>query len=165
MSDQEINESGQEEQPQHKNGKNALFGKNQESQENGFESFLKTVSIPQTTDPVLLRLWIERERKKFERKTRPESKKDRPKTLALTCTVFLTLLVMILSILLGLSERKTPDLILSQTCSLMCVFACLGYVFGRILENCVVESSRELLREVIQRSTSNDVHEPNVPTS
>ncbi len=117
-----------------------------------FDQVLQNIAIPQNIDPVLLQLWIQREKREFDKREKGVTGPRPSKPLCFFFASYLAVVVMIMGVLLGLLGGIEPHLLLRKTLVSMLVFAGIGFLIGMIAENCVSESARELVREVVRRS-------------
>lgn len=143
-------------------------GKTRRLAPTGIESLdqqLKDLVIPESIDPVLLSLWLEKEKEFYaarEGKPIPKLKKT-VSSLALKFSGFLAVTTMILVILLGLLSAEEPSQVFRRAFNAILVFGAIGFVIGRVVDGCVMESSRELLREIIQRTDLDHQQRENEP--
>ena len=116
-------------------------------------STLDTLEIPDNIDPVLLKLWLQREKAQIEANEKSEPTESKSHSLSLVFAAYLSVLTMILVVLLGMINATPPPMILQKAAFCMICFYAVGYVVGFITENCVRESARELVKEVVMRSS------------
>ncbi len=113
-----------------------------------------TFAIPKNIDPVLLEAWLRRERKAFLEKHLGTEIPPAPKTapLPLTYAGYLSMVVMIIVILLGLLDGTEPAQILQKAFFAMLCFFGIGFLIGFLIDTSVRESAREMVLEVVRRS-------------
>lgn len=119
-----------------------------------FDALIRTLKVPKNIDPVLLDLWLKREKEFYlqrKRQTQKESDKT-SRSLAFVFSGFLAIVVMIVVILLGLLNGEVSSFLLHKTFWAMVCFAALGFFIGHFTEKSVCESAREMIKEVVQRS-------------
>ena len=122
-----------------------------------FERMVSTFTIPENIDPILLEVWLRREKKAFlaKQQTAGVPRQVPPLNLPLTYAAYLSIVVTIVVILLGLLGGIESDLILKKAFPVMLLFFGIGYLIGWIINNSIHESVREMVREVIRRSEKN----------
>ena|GEM_PF-3565462 len=112
--------------------------------------------IPDGIDPLLLALWIEREKAEIEEKQRRGQPPPPPKTygrsLVRLFPAYIGIAVMCFSVLLGLLQGKETILILQISCIAFLIYTVVGLFVGIVAEYCVNESVETLLRDVVTRS-------------
>ncbi|MGL6196666.1 MAG: hypothetical protein ACRC2T_17780 [Thermoguttaceae bacterium] len=134
------------------------------SPEEEVDEIIGSIHVPEGIDPVLLSLWLKRERTSLLRKIEEKLEKKNPKavikhqespkkqSLSVIYASFVTISVMIVVILLGLINRDAPILILRKIAVAMPGFCVIGFIFGIITEKCVNQSAKQLVEEVVKRS-------------
>jgi len=125
-----------------------------------FNRLIASFTIPENMDPVLLEAWLRREKKAFLRKYHLEAEilpPAKPASLPFTYAGYLSVLVMMVAILLGLLNGTESDLILKKAFPIMFLFFGVGFFIGKIIDNSVHESVKEMVREVIHRSENKEV--------
>lgn len=125
--------------------------------ERDFEEMLSTFVIPDNIDPVLLEVWMRREKEAFFKKRRGEDVPSLPRSgrkgsFAMLFASYLSVLVMIILILFGMIAGTHPEILLKKVFLMMVCFFILGYIVGIIVDNCISESARAMIRELIKRS-------------
>ena len=124
-----------------------------------FRRIIATFTIPENIDPILWEAWLRREKKAFLQKHHLEtetSAQAKRTSLPFTYAAYLSILVMMIVIFLGLLGGTEPSLILEKVFLVMILFFGVGFLIGRIIDNSVHESVRELVREVVHRSENKE---------
>ena len=120
---------------------------------------IATLTIPENIDPILLEAWLRREKKAFLQKKHLDAATPQQApsaSLPFTYGAYLAVLVMIVAILLGLLGGTEPDQILQKAFFIMILFFGIGFIIGWIVDNCVRESAREMVLEVVRRGMKNE---------
>ena len=130
-----------------------------------FDQLLGSIPIPANIDPVLLDAWVEKEKREIYAE---EDKQKRPnkniRSLGKVFAVYVGVLAMILSILLGLMQGLAAQDILDTACRILIFFGILGFFSGLVAEYIVRESVVTVVREVVDRSVIPSVEvAPNGP--
>ena len=116
---------------------------------------IATFTIPENIDPILLEAWLRRERKAFLQKQEREAEtptQAKTASLPLAYATYLSMVVMMVVIFLGLLNGTESALILRKAFLVMILFFGIGFIIGWVIDNSLHESVREMVREVIHRS-------------
>ena len=126
------------------------------SLEEEFERMIATFTIPENIDPILLEAWLRREKKAFLQKQEREAEtfnaQVKTASLPFTYATYLSMVVMMVVIFLGLLNGTESALILRKAFLVMILFFGIGFIIGWVIDNSLHESVREMVREVIHRS-------------
>jgi hypothetical protein len=128
-----------------------------------FREQFEQLEIPANIDPVLLSLWLEREREEIEKQENKKKKYTPPyygRKLNVISAAVIGIGAMCLSVILGLIRCQEPNAILTSTCFVFLFYTAGGFVFGTILEYCVNDSAETLLREIVKRTDRNIEEHP-----
>ena len=120
---------------------------------------IATFTIPENIDPILLEAWLRRERKAFLQKQEREAEtptQTKTASLPLSYATYLSMVVMMVVVFLGLLNGTESALILRKAFLVMFLFFGLGYAIGWVIDNSLHESVREMVLEVIHRSRENE---------
>jgi hypothetical protein len=133
------------------------------------EAQFEALEIPSNIDPLLLALWMQRERDLIESRKRkfikPPPKYGR--SLSTLFPSYIGITVMCLTVILGLIQGQETTSILHSTCIAFLIYTIIGFFVGLIAERCVADSVESLLRDVVNRSrgTSRQSNPENGSTS
>jgi len=121
---------------------------------------IATFTIPENIDPILLEAWLRREKKAFLQKQEREAEiptEAKTASLPFSYATYLSMVVMMVVIFLGLLNGTESALILRKAFLVMFLFFGIGYVIGWVIDNSLHESVRAMVLEVIQRSEKKEV--------
>ena len=128
------------------------------SLEKEFERMIATFTIPENIDPILLEAWLRREKKAFLQKQEREaeiSTQAKAASLPFAYATYLSMVVMMVVIFLGLLNGTESALILRKVFLVMILFWGVGFLIGWVIDNSLHESVREMVLEVVRRSKEN----------
>gem|GEM_PF-3559084 len=114
--------------------------------EMNFDDWASTSKI----DPVLLELLLE----KSNKKENVEEKPQKQQSFAGLTAVYIGVSVMVLIVVLGILHVQETNEILWNACFGLLIFCGVGFVFGKIMEMLLQESSKNMIREMIQKTES-----------
>jgi uncharacterized membrane protein YciS (DUF1049 family) len=129
------------------------------SQEDEFDRMIATFTIPENIDPILLEAWLRREKKAFLQKQELEAGppiQAKTTSLPFTYATYLSMVVMMVVIFLGLLNGTESAVILRKVFLVMILFFGVGFLIGWVIDTSLHESVREMVLEVVHRSRENE---------
>ena len=82
----------------------------------------------------------------------PETQVVKQRKLGILYAVFVSVSAMIIVILLGVIRCTDVDIILVNSSRTLCLYSVIGFIAGKIAEMCVHDSSKSMIRNMLQRT-------------